>query len=122
MSGSALVHPEVKFSEYSGIDVQADSTLTMDGNKAVTVYNLSNSGDIELGDTPLTVKNILQSSGTIHAGNVTLGHGTGQGGALTAKDVKLGGDTAFTKLTANNVTGNGGYTNVNGTLGYRINF
>ena len=59
VSGSSLVHPEVKFSEYSGIDVQAGSTLTMDGNKAVTVYNLSNSGDIELGDTPLTVKNIL---------------------------------------------------------------
>ena len=115
-NGSALVHPEVKFSEYSGIDVQAGSTLTMDGNRAVTVYNLSNSGDIELGATPLTVKNILQSSGTIHAGNVTLGHGTGQGGTLTAKDVKLGGDTAFTKLTANNVTGNGGYTlTVNGT-------
>ncbi len=114
-NGSALIHPEVKFSEYSGIDVQADSTLTMDGNKAVTVYNLSNSGEIELGDTPLTVKNLLQSSGTIHAGNVTLGHGTAQGGTLAAKDVKLGGDTAFTKLTANNVTGNGGYTlTVNG--------
>ena len=115
-NGEAHIHPEVVFAEYSGITVDDGSVLTMDGNSAVTVYNLSNGGTIDVGAaTPLTVKNIMQNSGGITAGNTALGHGTAQGGTLHVKDLQLGGDTTFTQLDADDVAGNQGHTlTVNG--------
>ena len=116
-NGEAHIHPEVVFAEYSGITVDDGSVLTMDGNSAVTVYNLSNGGTIDVGAaTPLTVKNIMQNSGSITAGNTVLGHGTAQGGTLHVKGLKLGGDTTFAQLDADDVTGNQGHTlTVNGS-------
>ncbi|MCQ2372155.1 MAG: autotransporter domain-containing protein [Akkermansia sp.] len=110
-NGEAHIHPEVVFAEYSGITVDDDSVLTMDGNSAVTVYNLSNGGTIDVGaTTPLTVKNIMQNSGSITAGDTELGHGTAQGGTLHVENLKLGGDTTFAQLDAAAVTGNQGHT------------
>lgn len=59
----------------------------------------------------------LNSNGTVTiGGNLTLDRGTDNGGTLIVnKDLKLGGSSAFDKLTAQNVTGNKGHTLTTGT-------
>lgn len=67
-------------------------------------------------DSSLTVNNDLSinkllSNGTVTIeGNLSMAQGTNSGGTLTVANLALGGDTTFTQLTAEEVTGNQGHT------------
>ncbi|MCQ2364781.1 MAG: autotransporter domain-containing protein [Akkermansia sp.] len=102
---------EVKFAgARNNISVDENSSLSLNANDEVTVYDVDNAGLLDVGDAAMTVTDALRNSGTIKAGSLELSKGTQQGGTVETGNLVLADNTTFDALTADAVTGNTDHT------------